>query len=581
MSWGWVPQNLKNAVGNLSVADIAEKAKEAARDVADAAGKVSDTVQAEYRRTFVELDCQVFTVRPDLLVIEFPSDDKIDRLSTRLNMSYAQRMLILNMSERRYSVTKFEGEVVDVNFRGLPAPPLELLMELCISAQHWLESDSGNVIVVHCFSGYTRSTVFLSCFLAFRGMYSSPVDALHRVCDSVGIDDVKAIVPSQRRYLTYFQQCQQGLSPLRKRLRLQRTQLNGVPRFESDGNVIFRPYLEVWNHGELVYTSFESKQACASTEEPAEFPKGFSASDSCVSFILPADIWVDGDVLVRVRHVYPSGDRDTALRLTFHTGFVSEGLQIGKRDLDTACDDPRFPEDFFMDLIFEAAVSPETSNDAAQAMAVFDKARELSLRLQQEERVRQEAEAKAAAEATAAAGSESDEVLRLEETLRAAPTFTAEDAGVAATSSVPSNPVELRRALAAAAAEDAGTDATASAPSTVPQPSAAAGGNSPANTAPETRPTAAATPVPMPSTDPKATETGKTAVKDSQEEIDQLFSDFDAALESVGGGTVSGKTPSAQPAETGGLQSAAKPSAPTDTADVFAECDAFLKELDG
>merc|ERR1712129_350241 len=178
--------------------------------------------------------------------------------------------------------------------------------------------------------------------------------------------------------------------------------------------------------------------------------------------------------------------------------------------------------------------------------------------------------------ATAAAGSETDEVLRLEETLRAAPTFTAEDAGATA-----GNPAELRRALAAAAAEDAGTAATTSAPSTVPQPSvassAATGGNSAADAAPEPRSTAP--PVPMPPTDPQASQTGQDAVKDSQEEIDQLFSDFDAALESVGG--ASGKTPSAQPPETGGSQSATKTAAPTDTSDVFAECDAFLKELDG
>merc|ERR1712032_1449900 len=101
--------------------------------------------------------------------------------------------------------------------------------------------------------------------------------------------------------------------------------------------------------------------------------------DSGASFVLPADIWVDGDVLVRIWHVFPSGDRDIALRLTFHTGFVSEGLQLAKRELDTACDDPRFPEDFTMDLIFDAAVTPEKSYDAVQAMAVSEKARELSL----------------------------------------------------------------------------------------------------------------------------------------------------------------------------------------------------------
>ncbi|CAK0908395.1 unnamed protein product, partial [Prorocentrum cordatum] len=175
----WLQDATQSATEALAATDIMEKAKAAAQDVADAASKAAETAKAEYQRTFVDLDCQIYSVRPELRVTEFPSDDKIDRLSTRLNKDFAHRMLILNMSEKKYAVGKFSGEVIDVAFRGLPAPPMDLFMELCLSAHNWLASDPGNILVVHCFEGFSRSIVFMSCFLAFRGLSHHPVDALH------------------------------------------------------------------------------------------------------------------------------------------------------------------------------------------------------------------------------------------------------------------------------------------------------------------------------------------------------------------------------------------------------------------
>lgn len=606
MVWGSLLKNVQSAVENLSVADVVEKARVAARDVADVASKVSDTVQAEYRRTFIELDCQVFTVRPDLVVMEYPSDDKIERLATRLNADFSQRMLIFNMSERKYDTSRFQGEVVDVAFRGLPAPPVELIMELCISAQHWLEMDPCNIIIVHCFSGYSRSAVFLSCFMAFRGFCPHPVDALHEVCNQIGINDAVAIVPSQRRYLMYFQECQKGLSPTRKRLQLLRVQLNGVPRFETEGNVAFRPYIEVWNHGELNYTSFDTPPTPArnagrtsSTAEDVfhEMPAGFSANDSCVVFQLPAII-VSGDVLIRVRHVYPNGSRDTALRLAFHTGFVTDGLQLAKRELDSACDDSRFPSEFFLDIIFEQdTTAGEANDDCTQKLAVFEKARELSKRLQEEERTWQ-ATAKAAAN-DKARRTESDEVLKLEETLRQGPVFSgvsaASDGGSSGAVPEASDPAELQRMLAAAAADEEESSRVVLPPMREVRPEAHSPGSLAAETTLAPPPLAvahssgaskASSGVTQVETQQPA-ESLKDPITSSQDEIDQLFSDFDFALESVSqAGTsttraVDAKADSSRIPADDVLGAAPAQSQLKGTDDVFADVDAFLKELDG
>jgi len=555
-------------------------------------------VQAEYRRTFVDLDCQIVTVRPGLLVMEFPSEEKIDRLSTRLNGDFGQRMLIYNMSERKYDTSKFQGEVVDVGFRGLPAPPVELLMELCVSAQQWLAGDEGNALVVHCFQGYSRSAVFMSCLLAFRGLCSHPSDALQEVCEKLGVDEAAMIVPSQRRYLSYFQQCQQELSPVRTRFRLLRVQLNGVPQFDAEAKAAFRPYVEVWSGGELIFTSEQRPGgAAASAQDALELHKAYGAGDSCVSIQPPADTFVAGDVLVRVRHIHADGtSRDTALRVAFHTGFIDAGLQLAKRELDSACKDSRFSDEFFLDLILEPA--PELEGPA-EPSPVFAKAREVSRQLRDKE---------AAAKTQMAKSDEADEVTELEETLRrstASPVAGSAEGGSAAAPA--SNAADLRRALAEAAADDDAAVAaqpqqdTQEAAQQVSQPAAEAADSQAAEAAPAPPAPKAAAPAPeaaAPATSairveaPATVETARDAVQGSQAEIDQLFSDFDAALDSVAAGasmSTLGATAGSTKAPSAGKEGAAVSSPPAadskgptkSTADdVFGDVDAFLKEFD-
>jgi len=579
MSWGSYFKGAQDFLSNASATSMLEKAKQAAQEVAEAANKVSETVQEEYRKTFVDLDCKIMQVREKLQVMEFPSEDKIDRLSARLNHDFAGRMMIFNMSERKYDTSKFQGEVVEVAFKGLPSPPLEMLLELCLSAHHWLSLDERNILVVHCFSGYQRSCVFLSCFMAFCAMAATAVDALHEVCTAVGVNDASDILPSQRRYLAYFQQVQQGIFPEVGRLHLLRMQINGLPKFESENNVIFRPYIEVWNGGGLIYTSLAPNET-----QPAA---SCSPDDTCAAFPFPEDAIVSGDVLIRVRHVHADGSKETALRFAFHTGFVADGLQLAKHELDSAAQDGRWSADSFLDLVFMriAAGDDQDSIELPDTLsAVYEKACSVSRKLAAEEKKRQQNEQSAGASSSAKAVAEGgmDEFSELEEALRRAP-------GSTPTSDKPS----------------------ASSPTTVLAPAAASASNvaPAAEKAPPAAPAAA-------SMSDEITESGtqkerrkeedeqnqKEQEQDQQQQqqkqqqqqqqkkqdeksgvpdMDDLFNDFDAALASFDGGPAK-KAPAP----------AASPSAPQTEAkkangvgkkgddDVFGDVDAFLADLD-
>jgi len=521
---------------NFSAADLLEQAKaaaskaadvakEAAEAAADAANKVAETAQDEYRRTFNDVGCEIHRVRAEILVIEFPSEEKIGRLTNVLNAEYGERMLIFNMSERQYNTALFKGEVVDVAFRGLPAPPLEMLMELCLSAHAWLTSDPEHVLVVHCFQGFSRSVAFLSCFLSFRGFYSHPADALPDICSKVGMeDDSTMVLPSQRRYLNYFHQCQQGgVAPTMGKRRLLRTTLNGVPMFDPLGGA-FRPVLEVWSQGQLVYTSF-----AATSDDPSRgqevggfLPPAYSSDDPCISFQLPLDATFTGDVLVRVRHVRANGARDTALRLAFNMGLAPDSLQLAKSDLDGASTDPRFDEEFFMDLIFQP--SAEVKSEGEEVPQVYAKARDLSQRLRQEEEERRKLDATVTSKPTQRRDEEDD----LEDTLRRLDDIAASQRGgssassstrAAASPELLGDPVGLMAALKEASADSADAPCAPVASSN--------GGEAPPALAPS---------APVATTGPTSVQAEKkaTTAKDSSKEIDDLFGEFDAALASTG-----------------------------------------------
>jgi tensin len=82
-----------------------------------------------------------------------------------------------------------------------------------------------------------------------------------------------------------------------------------------------------------------------------ELPFCYSA-DGPISF--QVEHVLQGDILVRGRHLTASGQRVSMFRAAFHTGYIPpKVMRLSKEQLDGACTDKRFPDDFFIDLIFE------------------------------------------------------------------------------------------------------------------------------------------------------------------------------------------------------------------------------------
>ena len=112
------------------------------------------------------------------------------------------------------------------------------------------------------------------------------------------------------------------------------------------------PYLQIFRSGQLMFTTTPTVNSSSDQQKVSDLPF-CSTTDGPISFAV--DMMVQGDVLIRCRHVMStSKSRVSMFRAAFHTGYVPTPiLRLKKWDLDGACHDHRFADDFYVDVIFE------------------------------------------------------------------------------------------------------------------------------------------------------------------------------------------------------------------------------------
>lgn len=109
------------------------------------------------------------------------------------------------------------------------------------------------------------------------------------------------------------------------------------------------PYIQIFKAGKLILTAASAAKYSQDKEDlPFCLP-----SDGSITF--PIEQVLQGDVLVRCRHLATNGKRVSMFRAAFHTGYTPpKVMRLTKAQLDGACTDSRFSDDFFIDLVFEA-----------------------------------------------------------------------------------------------------------------------------------------------------------------------------------------------------------------------------------
>jgi len=316
---------------------------------------------------------------------DISGERKLAAIGHLLDRRHDGRYMVWNLSEVDYDETILNEQVLTFSFPGSPSPPLGLLLKLLVSMESWLKADDRNVAVVHCLTGKGRTSTVLAAFLCWMGQagFSDIYQALEYIaaCKQISADELT--IPSQRRYASYFKNMLDGVRPSQPPLMLRRIIMSEAPRYArgpprdkesedgSDSNnkksssskedaetqlLGCVPYLQIFKAGKLLHTTpatLNFKQA----ENELPFCQ---VADGNISFHV--NLVVQGDILVRARHLTASKKRVSMFRAAFHTGYAPPNvMRFTKSQLDGACSDDRFVDDFFLDFIFEPVDVEEAS----------------------------------------------------------------------------------------------------------------------------------------------------------------------------------------------------------------------------
>lgn len=74
----------------------------------------------------------------------------IEDIRGLLDARHGKHYAIYNVSERRYSSSKFEVKVMERGWSAKKAPALASLFSLCQSMYTWMKQHEDNVCVIHC-----------------------------------------------------------------------------------------------------------------------------------------------------------------------------------------------------------------------------------------------------------------------------------------------------------------------------------------------------------------------------------------------------------------------------------------------
>lgn len=345
------------------------------------------------REAVQQLDMNYVT--ENIISMSFPCDfskkggtqagNDINIVAAYLKRRHEGKFMIWNISEEGYDYSKFADQVLEYKFPGHPSPPLGLLFKICTSVESWLDADEKNVAIIHCLTGKGRTAALVACVMTWIGEFASPMEALQYIADRRKITVDHLTIPSQRRYIQYFSNMLDGVKPRSEPLLLRRVIINCIPVFGSDseeagGSQGCCPYVQLFKNGKLIATAAAQGDSPAGAPAEGESHEGggehnpngkmqlrwIKASDGSASFNV--DCPVQGDILLRCRHVARSGVRVSMFRTGFHTGYVPSGvLRLTKAQLDGSSTDPRFDDDFFVDLIFSpihpaSNINPEDVN---------------------------------------------------------------------------------------------------------------------------------------------------------------------------------------------------------------------------
>jgi phosphatidylinositol-3,4,5-trisphosphate 3-phosphatase/dual-specificity protein phosphatase PTEN len=118
-------------------------------------------------------------------------------------------------------------------------PPLEMILPFCQHVDGWLKANDKNVVAIHCKAGKGRTGVMVCCYLLYAGLVHSAAAGLQLFGDKRTFNSKGVTIPSQQRFIYYWEQMllrgiYRSIRPHSQTLQLCYVRLITVPNFDFD-----------------------------------------------------------------------------------------------------------------------------------------------------------------------------------------------------------------------------------------------------------------------------------------------------------------------------------------------------------
>ena len=259
-------------------------------------------------------------------------------------------------SERDYDPAKFDGNVAKFPFDDHNPSPLQLLVSVCRDIEAYLSADPLNLAAIHCKAGKGRTGVVICSYMIYTRHFPRALDSM-AFYGAMRTHDQKGVtIPSQRRYVSYFEQvCERGGVPTAVEREVLSLDFSAYPKLGGGG---FKPVVEFSYDG----------------DRPAEWDAEYHAANWPPSPKCRTDKWKApkgaGPVAIPTPGIRIQGHtkvevfngKQSIMHMWIHTGFCEDELVLKKEEIDDAKRDckthSKYPADFTVTFRF-APLAPE------------------------------------------------------------------------------------------------------------------------------------------------------------------------------------------------------------------------------
>ncbi len=124
-----------------------------------------------------------------------------------LQENHGHKYKVYNLcTENEYPMSLFPCMTREFAFEDHQAPAFNQLMAFCKSLHSFLSEEDDRVGVVHCKAGKGRTGTMICCYLLFSHKFSRALDALTYYSIARTYNHKGVTIPSQIRYVYYFEQ---------------------------------------------------------------------------------------------------------------------------------------------------------------------------------------------------------------------------------------------------------------------------------------------------------------------------------------------------------------------------------------